>query len=144
MQSASGAIGRIGIELYNEIKRERVLSKTLPVKLDFPEYQLPVRILSGMSLEEVAAEKVRALASREKARDAYDLYCLIKERDVKFDKGLINAKFGYINKGYSKDILMQALEAKSEIFENELINLVFGPLPKFGEVKKIIGDWCKS
>jgi predicted nucleotidyltransferase component of viral defense system len=131
--------------VYVEIsKRERVIARTMPVKLNLPEYQLPIRILSGMNLEEVAAEKVRAIVSREKARDVYDLYYLIKEKGVKFNEELINAKLGYINKTYSKGLLLQALGAKSKIFENELKNLVFEPLPKFEEVKAAIEKWCRE
>ena len=53
---------------------ENVLNETMPVKLDLPEYWLPVRILIDMDLDEIAAEKVMAIISRNKARDAYDLY----------------------------------------------------------------------
>lgn len=102
---------------------------------------MPIRILTGMNLEEVAAEKVGAIESREKARDIYDLYYLIKEKGVKFNKDAINAKLGYIDKGYSKEEFTHSLNAKNAIFEKELGNLVFGPLPKFEEVKKTIEKW---
>jgi hypothetical protein len=128
--------------VYVEIsKREKIILKTAPVKLNLPEYQLPIRILLGMNLEEVAAEKVRAITSREKARDVYDLYYLVKEKGVKFNKNAINAKLDYINKSYSKEAFSRALNTKGAIFEKELRNLVFGPFPKFKEVKKAIEEW---
>ena len=129
--------------VYVEIsKREKAILKTTPVTLSLPEYQLPVRILTGMNLEEVAAEKVRAIESREKARDVYDLYYLIKEKGVKFNRDAVNAKLSHIKRSYSKGAFKRSLNAKNAIFEKELENLVFGPLPKFGEVKKAIEEWA--
>ena len=130
--------------VYVEIsKRENVLNETVPVKLDFPEYQLPVRILMGMDLGEVAAEKVRAIMSRNKARDAYDLYYLIKEKKVKFDKELVDKKLEYIGKGFSLADFRAALDEKGKAFEKELASLVFRPLPRFEEVKSAIEKWPK-
>ncbi len=130
--------------VYVEIsKRENVLNETVPVKLDLPEYQLPVRILMGMNLDEVAAEKVRAIMSRNKARDAYDLYYLIKEKKVKFNRELADKKLDYIGKSFSLADFRIALDEKSKIFEKELANLVFRPLPRFEEVKSVIEEWLK-
>ena len=130
--------------VYVEIsKRENVLDETVPVKLDFPEYQLPVRILMGMDLGEVAAEKVRAIMSRNKARDAYDLYYLIKEKKVKFDKELVDKKLEYIGKSFSLADFRAALDEKGKAFEKELASLVFRPLPRFEEVKSAIEKWPK-
>lgn len=131
--------------VYVEIsRREKALGETLPVKLDLPEYQLPVRILMGMSLEEVAAEKVRAIMSRNKARDAYDLYYLIKEKGVKLNKALADRKLEYIGKSFSLADFRIALNEKSRIFERELGNLVFRPLPSFEEVKSVIEEWLNQ
>jgi predicted nucleotidyltransferase component of viral defense system len=44
-----------------------------------------------MDLEEILAEKVRALMERKFARDFYDIWFLIKN-DVKADVGLVNRK----------------------------------------------------
>ena len=95
-----------------------------------------------MNLEEVASEKVWAIESREKARDVQDLYYLVKEKSVKFDRDAVNAKLGHINRSYSKGAFKRSLKSKNVIFDKELENLVFGPLPKFGEVKKTIEEWA--
>jgi len=56
--------------VYVEIsKREELINKTLPIKLNFPEYLLPIHVLNGINLDEVGAEKIRAITSRNKARD---------------------------------------------------------------------------
>ncbi len=131
--------------VYVEIsKRENVLIETMPVKLDLPEYQLPVRILMGMGLEEVAAEKVRAIMSRNKVRDTYDLYYLIKEKKVKFDKELADKKLEYVGKSFLLADFKSALDKKDKIFEKELANLVFRSLPYFEEVREVIEEWAKQ
>ncbi len=128
--------------VYVEIsKRENVLNETVPVKLDLPEYQLPVRILMGMSQEEVAAEKIRAIMSRNKARDAYGLFYLINEKRVKFDRVLVDKKLEYVGKRFSLADFKAALNEKGRIFEKEMANLVFRPLPRFEEIKSVIGKW---
>ena len=127
---------------YIEIsKREKVIRRAIPLRLDLPEYQLPVRILMGMDLDEVAAEKIRAIMSRIKARDVYDLYYLIKTKNVKFNRELVEAKLEYIGKNFSPEGFMDALKGKSEIFEKELSGMVFRPLPSFEEASDIIGRW---
>ncbi len=131
--------------VYVEIsKRENVLIETIPIKLDLQEYQLPVRILMGMNLDEVAAEKVRAIMSRNKARDAYDLYYLIKEKKVKFRKELSDKKLKYMGKNFLLADFKAALNEKDRIFEKELANLVFKPLPRFKEIREVIEEWIKS
>jgi predicted nucleotidyltransferase component of viral defense system len=131
--------------VYVEIsKRENVLNETLPAKLDLQEYQLPVRILMGMNLDEVAAEKVRAIMSRNKARDAYDLYYLIKEKKVKFDKEIVDKKLEYIGKRFLLADFRAALGEKGRTFEKELTNLVFRLPPRFEEVKSAIEKWPKQ
>ena len=55
--------------VYVEIsKREKVVEDTISLKFDRPEYQLPIKSLAGMALEEVGAEKVRAILTRQRAQ----------------------------------------------------------------------------
>ncbi len=71
--SAKGPLSTSKIDecvVYVEIsKREQVLGKPLPVKLDYPPYVLPLKMIPGMTLDEVGAEKVRAILTRQKGRE---------------------------------------------------------------------------
>ena len=59
--------------VYVEIsKRENVIQDRFPLKMDFPEYSIPVKRISGMNLDEVGSEKVRAILTRKKGRDMYE------------------------------------------------------------------------
>lgn len=80
----------------------------LTIKLDFSSrepaltnYQntlttiLPVfstALINALEPEEILAEKIRAIVSRNKGRDIFDLWFLLK-RGVKLDRKLIKAKF---------------------------------------------------
>jgi len=128
--------------VYVEIsKREKVIMKSLSVKLDIPAYQIPIKVIPGMALDEVAAEKVRAIMSRNKARDVYDLYYLIKEKGVKFNPDLTNKKLAYLGKSFSREEFVEELSKKEGIFERELKGILFVKPPDFNEAKRIIEDW---
>lgn len=82
--SAKGPLNTAKLDeciVYVEIsKRERISDKTIPMKLDYTPYSLPIKTIPGMALEEVGAEKVRAILTRNKARDLYDLHYLITKK----------------------------------------------------------------
>jgi len=128
--------------VYVEIsKREKVIMKSLSVKLDILAYQIPIKVIPGMALDEVAAEKVRAIMSRNKARDVYDLYYLIKEKGVKFNPDLTNKKLAYLGKSFSREEFIEELNRKEDIFERELKGILFVKPPDFNEAKHTIEDW---
>ncbi len=146
--SAKGPLNTAKIDeciVYVEVsKREPILKKTLPVKLDYPPYSLPIKTISGMALEEVGAEKVRAILTRQKARDIYDLNYLIAKKRIRFDEELINSKLKYYKMEFSTGLFIKSVAAKRGYYGRELKGLVFGELPKFEEVKKNIADWINK
>ncbi|MGC8686959.1 MAG: nucleotidyl transferase AbiEii/AbiGii toxin family protein, partial [Thermoplasmata archaeon] len=90
--------------VYIEIsRREKIIRKPIALKFDFPEYNLPIRILSGMSLDEVASEKIWAIYTRKKPRDIYDLFYLITKKNVKFDMELVNKKLEFYSILFDKE-----------------------------------------
>ncbi len=146
--SAKGPLNTAKIDeciVYVEIsKREQILKETLPVKLDYSPYSLPIKTISGMALGEVGAEKVRAIFTREKARDVYDLHYLISKKRIRFDEDLVNSKLQYYKMKFSASLFLKAIADKQEYYARELKGLVFGELPKFGEVRKSLSDWISK
>lgn len=125
--------------VYVEIsKREIPLLKTIPKTIEMPMYDFPVTIISGMDLNEVFAEKVRAIMTRNKARDIFDLHFLIKYRQIKPDYNLIDSKLDYVKLKYSKDLFYKSIQNKEKIYLHELKGLVFDILPEFKEVSETI------
>ncbi|MEW6295044.1 MAG: nucleotidyl transferase AbiEii/AbiGii toxin family protein [Candidatus Diapherotrites archaeon] len=146
--SAKGPLNTGEIDLcrvYVEIsRREPITKKALPIKADFPAYQLPVKHIQGMDLEEVGAEKVRAIFSRDKARDFYDLFFLVKEKGIAFNEALIEKKLEYYDMHFARKTLLQKMKARQKYFSKELGNIVFGELPKFSYCFNTIKKWPKK
>ncbi len=128
--------------VYVEISmRETIAKKPLPLKLDLPQYSLPIKYLSGMDLSEVCAEKVRAILTRDKARDIYDLHYLTANKHVKFEEDLVNAKLKYYNMKFDRNSFVEKLEAMESAYSKELKSIVFDQLPPYDNVKENIGAW---
>ena len=131
--------------VYIEIsRREALMEKSIPLKLDYPAYQLPIRRLSGMNLDEVAAEKVRAILTRDRARDIYDLHYLVRGKGVRFNSRLANAKLKYYKMRFSAALFANAVSAKRAIYMKELKGIVFDELPDFSEAESALEEWTKA
>lgn len=128
--------------VYVEIsKREPVVLGRVPLRFEHPEYQLPIKHLLGMALDEVAAEKVRAVLMRDKARDVYDLYYLIAKKHVAFDAGLVNGKLQLYGSSFSKSSFLKEVKDKQSAFSKELAGMMLDTLPSFSEIFSAVSRW---
>ncbi|MFO7992479.1 MAG: nucleotidyl transferase AbiEii/AbiGii toxin family protein [Thermoplasmatota archaeon] len=120
------SLGNIKIEIS---KREDVLSEPVWTRLffEYPE----VRVLSALGLhkEEVLAEKLRALSSRSKGRDLYDVWFLLKQ-DVPLNEELFLEKMEVV--GGTGEV---SISISKEKWERDLEVLLVNP-PKYEDVKK--------
>ncbi len=98
---------------------------------EVPEFDVFV-----MQEKEILAEKVRAVLTRAKARDIYDLWFLLR-KGVDFDLNLVNKKLEYYGMKWSMEKFTEAITLRSEIWETELKPLL-GTVPDFSEVRKLI------
>lgn len=89
-----------------------------------------------MDEREIFAEKARAILTRDKARDIYDLWFLIN-KGLKFDFDLIGRKLEYYKEGWSKAKFVRAIEEKEKIWKAEMRPLL-EDYPEFKEVKALI------
>ena len=121
--------------------REKVLLERIRIRVDFPEYQLPVHRMLGMSLQEVGSEKIRAILTRKKARDIYDLYHLVTMKEIGFNLELTNEKLRYYHRTFSAHEFIDQLESRENQFTGELRGTVFGELPKYFEVIEALKRW---
>jgi predicted nucleotidyltransferase component of viral defense system len=117
-------------------KRENVvlpveMTTVVPIYKDLPSYLLP-----AMNPSEIMAEKIRALTTRQRARDLYDLYFLIK-KGITTSPDLIDTKLSYYKKRFETDAFSQAVNTLENLWETELKPLVV-ILPRFDEVKKTV------
>lgn len=122
--------------VYIEIsRREKILSKGIPVKLDEPLYGIPIIYLRGMSLDEVLSEKIRAITVRGTARDLYDTWYLLKKKMIKPNLNLINKKLYFYNRSFDKNVFCNKVDKMEKYWYQELKPIVIGTLPEFQEVR---------
>lgn len=146
--SAKGPLNTRPIDLchvYVEISlREQVVMEPVPLKLDNIAYGIPLRVVRGMALEEVAAEKVRAILTRDKARDIFDL-AFLAGNGVKFDSGLVAKKMEYYKTPFSAEALAKAAKARRSAWKSEVGPLMLGiPLPDFDECLAAVLRWARA
>ena len=131
--------------IYVEVsEREKILLPSLSLKVDFPQYDIPVKNLSGMNLDEVGSEKVRAILTRAKGRDIYDLYYLILKKNIRFDVELVNKKLAFYGLSFDSSQFTQKLDSREWIYNGELKPTIFGELPQYNEVKSHIEKWLNQ
>jgi len=124
------------------------------------ELRSPYKEVIGFSVcvmdeKEILAEKIRALVTRNQARDLFDAYFLLK-KGVKPEIELINKKLGYYNKKFDtkkiftssdfrgaqkplvfdKKEIARSIRNKKELWFSELKPLIIGTLPPYEQVKK--------
>ena len=105
---------------------------------NFPDI-LPFSILN-MNETEILAEKIRAIMTRDQARDIYDLYFLLN-KNIKIDLRLVDKKLLYYKIKFTKDTFIKSLTKKEGIWKQELNPFIIGNIPELNDViKKIIGS----
>lgn len=129
--SRSESFVKIEISERNDILLLPEIKEIVPIYDDLRPFTIPV-----MKKEEILAEKVRALMTRGKARDLYDLVYLIK-KGVSLDHTLINKKLSYYKKRYDKEEFVQKIKSIKNFWESELHGLV-QKTPSYDDTLKFI------
>ena len=122
--------------------REPIIVKPLYkyVQSDFPDI-MPFGV-SFMHPQEIFAEKVRALMTRHRPRDLFDLWFLLtfnkKTMDITFNEALVQAKLDYYHVSWSKSKFFEEIKSLEPIWETQLRTIIFGQLPKFQDVYGVV------
>lgn len=124
-------------------KRENIIKKLDVLELDANYMDILPFFVVLMNKDEILAEKVRAILTRNRARDVYDLWFLLK-KGARFDLNLINEKLKYYNRLFEKVVFMERVRGMEQYWESELKPLVIGRLPHFEavyrDVEEMLGD----
>lgn len=112
--------------------REKVIIKPLIKNIGRFLEEIPSFDVYVMTAEEIFAEKARAILTRNKARDVYDLYFLIGS-GIKLNENLINTKLEYYKIKFNKKEFIKAVKNKKEIWKSELSGLIEN-VPDFKDV----------
>lgn len=109
-----------------------------------PSYQeIPSFEISVLHQKEIAAEKIRCIMTREKARDVYDLWFLLK-RGTPIDVSLVNRKCKIYNMKFNKETFIEKLGEKKGMWVRDLKGLIIGSLPEFDSLAKEIENECRK
>jgi predicted nucleotidyltransferase component of viral defense system len=94
---------------------------------------IPAFDVIAMDEKEILAEKIRAIVTREKPRDVYDLWFLLK-KGIEVDHSLIRKKLQIYGIEFNSDQFKERMLAKERLWKNDLKGLIIGSLPNFSEV----------
>ncbi len=103
----------------------------VPMYSDLPTFEV-----YAMDQNEIVIEKIITVMERNKPRDVYDLWFLLKIKDLKIDKQLLLKKFGDLN----LIEFMIKVDEKNEGWQKELGRFVINSLPPFSQVKNDIKE----
>lgn len=96
--------------------------------------EIPQSTIICMKKEEIFAEKIRAIMTRKKARDLFDLHFLL-QKNIHSNIALINKKKNYYNRTFNIKEFKARLKILEPNWKKELQG--FTPyLPEFNKVKK--------
>ena len=104
-------------------RREEVFLSPETHHIDTPYSNILPYVLNIMDLSEMAAEKVRTILTRDKARDLYDLYMLIG-RGIVIHRDMVNKKLKYYDMKFDQKIYEDRCKLVSRNWSKELDSLM--------------------
>ena len=137
--------------------QNEISTQPLTIKLDFSlresildpvvspmVTELPVSttaLVEHLSEREILAEKIRAILTREKGRDIFDLWFLLS-KGIDIDKDFVNQKLKYYDEKFDSKKLMTRIENQNEKKISNDLNK-FLPFPQrkiIGELKRLVAS----
>ncbi len=123
---------RIDISLSNAVFAYDV-KNYVPTYIDINPFSL-----RALDLKEILAEKIHAILAREKARDLYDLFFLL--RFVEPDKSLIDKKLKLFNMAFDYGAFKKRIENSESLWVAELKPFVLAELMDFEIARDFVID----
>ncbi|MBM4249577.1 MAG: nucleotidyl transferase AbiEii/AbiGii toxin family protein [Euryarchaeota archaeon] len=118
----------VNISSRGDLAREPLVKRLVP-----PYDEISPMAVLHMGAGEILAEEVRALVTRDKARDIYDLHFLL-QKGVRPGRALVDAKLSFYGARLSKTLLRSRVASKRRIWDAELGPLLRPAPPDFGAV----------
>ncbi|MBI5392657.1 nucleotidyl transferase AbiEii/AbiGii toxin family protein [Candidatus Woesearchaeota archaeon] len=122
---------RIEVSFRESLLLQPILKEIIPSYTDLQPYTILV-----MQTEEILAEKVRAIMTRNKPRDIFDLHFLLL-KNTAFNIEFINKKLDYYKEKYNKKAFLQKIKEKEKIWNHEMKQYIRN-LPSFESIEKEI------
>ncbi|MFB6199609.1 MAG: nucleotidyl transferase AbiEii/AbiGii toxin family protein [Candidatus Nanohaloarchaea archaeon] len=117
----------IRIEINKKSGVEKIdIQRYTPRFQDITAFELPV-----LTQEEILAEKIRAIRTREKPRDLYDIYHLLNKK-VEIDEDLVSTKLDYYDLSHDKEATLESAKNLEKNWD-AISALTYSKLPGFQE-----------
>lgn len=120
-------------------RREEVILKPFSEEIDPPYKDVLPYVTRIMDKDEILGEKVRAILTRDKVRDLYDMYRLI-ENGATFQKGLIDKKLEYYDMELDPSELVERCRELGGRWDDKLESLMRSVPPKDKAVETVISE----
>ncbi len=128
---------RIDINLKNDILEKFDVKSFVPEYIDINPFSLRV-----LNLKEIVAEKIHSLFAREKARDLYDLFFLL--RFVEIDRNLVEKKLETFGIKFELGKLIHRIDNLKTPWVKELKSFVLEEILDFNVVKEFVLEKMKN
>ncbi len=133
------SMSRVTINISKREQPKKVEEKFLIAGYqEIPSFELLV-----LNVEEIAAEKVRCILTREKPRDIYDLWFLFK-KGASVDISTVNMKLKIYGLEFNLKKFHEKLYEKQMMWALDLRDLILGKLPDFKGVLSDLESWSNS
>lgn len=120
-------------------RREEVMLKPHSEEIDPPYKDVLPYVIRVMDKDEILSEKIRAILTRDKVRDVYDVYKLI-ENGAELRKELINKKLEFYDMTLDKSELIERCKELSVRWNEDLESFMKRVPPKDSAVKTVIEE----
>jgi len=117
--------------------RERVVLGSERATISSMYREIPSFDVFSMHAEEILAEKARAILTRNKPRDIYDMWFLLG-KGVRLDLKLVNRKLAAYRMRFDAKKFVGRIEGMAGLWRVDLKNLIIGELPEFKAVKNSV------
>lgn len=128
---------RIDININNPVLNKFDVKNYISPYIDISPFSARV-----MSVQEIIAEKIHSLFAREKARDLYDLFFLLRIASI--DSSLVKRKLGNFKLKFNYASLKKRVNRLEPLWLSELGPFVLSELPDFIIVKDFVLDKLKD
>lgn len=127
------SVAKLQVEIS---QRESLLLTPQFRKINPPYKDLKSYTLKVMAEEEILAEKIRAIVTRNKPRDVFDLHFLLS-RGVSFNLDFVNRKLAYYQEVFEKEKFIEKVKEKRMMWQKELEEYC-SSVPEFEKVLVLI------
>ncbi len=128
---------RIDVSIKNKVLKRFEVKNYVPEYIDINPFSFRI-----LTLEEMVAEKIHSILTREKARDLYDLFFLL--RISKFNKQLVDEKLEIFKMNFNFNVFTKKITNLKILWEKELKPFVLAELVDYKTVKNFVLERIKN